>query len=55
MQLTARGPARAPVDGVQTGGGGTSQSGNHLLFLGFALGLAGLVGLATMHLRRRVS
>jgi hypothetical protein len=48
-------PAPAPVGGVQTGGGGTSESSNHLLPLGAALGLVGLVGVVTMQLRRRIS
>jgi hypothetical protein len=52
--VTLTAPDATPVGGVQTGGGGTSQSTNHLLPLGVALALAGLAGLVTMQLRRRV-
>ena len=42
----------APVGGVQTGGGGTSDRGNPLLPFGVALGFLGLAGLVTPRLRR---
>jgi hypothetical protein len=54
VQLTAPAAAPAPVGGVQTGGGGTSQSGNDLLPLGVGLGCVGLIGLVAMRLRRPV-
>ena len=63
VQLTAPAPAPAPalapaaapapVGGVQTGGGGTSQSGNPLLPFGAGLACIGLV-LVAQRLRRPV-
>jgi hypothetical protein len=46
--------APAPVGGVQTGGGGTSQRSNDLLPLMAGLGCAGLAGIAATRLRRRI-
>ncbi|MDQ1498684.1 MAG: hypothetical protein QOI86_2024 [Actinomycetota bacterium] len=42
----------APVGGVQTGGGGTSDRGNPLLPFGAALGFLALAGFVTPRLRR---
>jgi hypothetical protein len=52
LPATATGPT--PVGGVQTGAGGTSHRGSHLLPLGAGLASVALVGFVTSRRRRRI-